>query len=121
MNSLLSSVEQGYGKTFFSRRFVQHWNKLPESVANAVSLDSFKTNLDKYCKEKGLAYQGRSALIAIKHFEAALKVYICIYDCMLSGWPFGAWSALCTCTMLMGGVDMCCAALYGPMWLLVAQ
>ena len=44
-------------QNFFSRRIVRHWNKLPESVANAVSLDSFKTHLDKYYKEKGLAYK----------------------------------------------------------------
>ena len=59
--------------------------------------------------------------MAIKHFEAVFEVYVCIYDCMLRVWPFGVWSALCTCTMLTGSVVMCCAASYGPMRLLVAQ
>ena len=60
--------------------------------------------------------------MAIKHFEATFEVYVCICDCMLRVWPFGAWSALCPCyTMLTGSVVMCCAASYGPMRLLVAQ
>ena len=42
---------------FFSRRVVSHWNKLPESVVSATSLESFKTRLDKYFSDKGLVYK----------------------------------------------------------------
>ena len=42
---------------FFSRRVVGNWNKLPESVTCAVSLESFKIRLDKYFVDKGLAYK----------------------------------------------------------------
>ena len=33
---------------FFSNRVTEHWNKLPNNVVNAPSLDSFKANLDAF-------------------------------------------------------------------------
>jgi len=44
-------------QSFFSRRVVGHWNKLPGDVATAVSLASFKIRLDKYYTEKGLVHK----------------------------------------------------------------
>ena len=33
---------------FFSNRVTEHWNKLPNNVVNAPSLDSFKASLDAF-------------------------------------------------------------------------
>jgi len=35
-------------KNFFSQRVVNNWNKLPQSIINASSINQFKNNLDKY-------------------------------------------------------------------------
>jgi len=39
-------------RNFFSQRVVSHWNKLPESVVNAATVNSFKNRLDR-CAEWG--------------------------------------------------------------------
>ena len=39
-------------KHFFSMRVINDWNSLPPGVVNAVSLDSFKTKLDKIWSDK---------------------------------------------------------------------
>ena len=44
-------------QSFFSRRVVGHWNRLPENVAAAGSLMSFKVKLDQHFTERGLVYQ----------------------------------------------------------------
>ena len=44
-------------QSFFSRRAVGHWNKLPSDIISANSLQSFKAKLDVFFKEKGLAFQ----------------------------------------------------------------
>ena len=44
-------------QSFFSRRVVGHWNKLPESVTSAASLASFKKRLDEYYMESGLVHK----------------------------------------------------------------
>ena len=44
-------------QSFFSRRVVGHWNRLPEDVTAAESLASFKVRLDKHYTEKGLVYK----------------------------------------------------------------
>ena len=41
---------------FFSNRIVDVWNGLPEQVVMAVSLNSFKNQLDKYWKDHPLLY-----------------------------------------------------------------
>ena len=35
-------------KYFFSQRVVNEWNKLPENVIEAESINSFKNRYDKY-------------------------------------------------------------------------
>jgi hypothetical protein len=35
-------------KNFFSLRITKDWNKLPENIVDAPSLNSFKNRLDKY-------------------------------------------------------------------------
>ena len=44
-------------QSFFSRRTVGHWNKLPENVVAAKSLASFKIELDRYFIDRGLAFE----------------------------------------------------------------
>ena len=41
-------------KYFFTQRITGLWNSLPEEVVTAVSLDSFKTGLDKFMESKGI-------------------------------------------------------------------
>jgi len=36
------------GKFFFSNRVVDKWNELPASVVQSLSVESFKSKLDKY-------------------------------------------------------------------------
>ena len=40
-------------KNFFSQRVVTHWNKLPESVVTAETVNTFKNRLDR-CNEWGI-------------------------------------------------------------------
>ena len=37
-------------KNFFTYKVVNHWNRLPQEVVNAPSINSFKNRLDKYMK-----------------------------------------------------------------------
>ena len=39
-------------KHFFSIRVINNWNSLPYKIANAVSLDSFKSKLDNAWEDK---------------------------------------------------------------------
>ena len=39
-------------KNFFSHRVVNWWNELPDHVVSSETINSFKTNLDKYMMEK---------------------------------------------------------------------
>jgi len=40
---------------FFSQRVVQHWNRLPQSVIEAPSVNSFKNRLDAFwAKDMGV-------------------------------------------------------------------
>ena len=36
-------------RNFFTQRVVNHWNKLPQEVVDADSINSFKNRLDKLC------------------------------------------------------------------------
>ena len=38
-------------RNFFSIRVVKHWNNLPADVVNSASLNSFKSNYDKYVRQ----------------------------------------------------------------------
>ena len=44
-------------QSFFSRRVVSYWNKLPGVVVSAATLLSFKNELDKYFSGKGIVYK----------------------------------------------------------------
>ena len=46
-------VKNKVHKNFFSKQVINDRNSLPFSVVNAVSLDSFKTKLDKIWSGKG--------------------------------------------------------------------
>ena len=38
-------------KYSFANRVIKQWNKLPEKVISASSINSFKTKIDKYLRE----------------------------------------------------------------------
>jgi hypothetical protein len=38
-------------KYSFANRVIEQWNKLPEKVISASSINSFKTKIDKYLRE----------------------------------------------------------------------
>ena len=44
-------------QSFFGRRVVEPWNKLPIDVVAAESLASFKSRLDKHFTDKELVYK----------------------------------------------------------------
>ena len=50
-------VKDKVRKHFFSIRVINDWNSLPLGVVNAVSLDSFKTKLDKIWSEKSTNFK----------------------------------------------------------------
>ena len=41
----------------FSNRMIDDWNKLPQEIVSATSINSFKNSLDKHWKEKTFATQ----------------------------------------------------------------
>jgi hypothetical protein len=41
-------------KNFFSQRVVQHWNRLPEAVVEATSVNCFKAQLDRWMKTQDM-------------------------------------------------------------------
>ena len=43
-------------QSFFSRRAVGHWNKLPTEIVSVTSLRSFKASLDSFFIKKGIAF-----------------------------------------------------------------
>jgi hypothetical protein len=43
-------------KNSFSIRTAKYWNKLPENILNAPSINSFKNRLDKHWKDEELYY-----------------------------------------------------------------
>src|SRR5258706_15750989 len=45
-------VKKDVLKFSFGNRVVDEWNKLPEEVVNAVSINSFKTKIDKFLRIK---------------------------------------------------------------------
>ena len=52
-------------QSLFSRRAVEHWNKLPTEIASDTSLRSLKTSLDSLFIEKGIAFQHQ--VIGVNH------------------------------------------------------
>ena len=43
----------------FSRRVINNWNELPDSVVLADNLNMFKRNLDFFWKDKDLKYEDK--------------------------------------------------------------
>ena len=43
-------------QSFFSRRVIDPWNRLPQEVVTATTLNQFKNRLDNHFKELGLAF-----------------------------------------------------------------
>ena len=43
-------------KNSFSIRIAKYWNKLPENIVNAPSINSFKNRLDTHWKDEELYY-----------------------------------------------------------------
>ena len=55
-------------RNFFSiRRVAKVWNRLPEKIVMAPSLNSFKNRLDKYWKDQKLYYEDYRAIIDGSH------------------------------------------------------
>ena len=54
-------------KNAFSVRIAKTWNKLPERLTNAPSLNSFKNRLDKYWKDEELYFNNHKAEITGSH------------------------------------------------------
>ena len=54
-------------KNSFSIRIAKYWNKLPENIENAPSINSFKTRLDKHWKDEELYYANYKADIPGSH------------------------------------------------------
>jgi hypothetical protein len=48
----------------FSIRIAKYWNKLPENIVNAPSINSFKNRLDKHWKDEELYYANYKADIS---------------------------------------------------------
>ena len=51
-------------KNSFSIRIAKYWNKLPENIVNAPSINSFKNRLDKHWKDEELYYANYKADIS---------------------------------------------------------
>jgi hypothetical protein len=51
-------------KNPFSIRIAKYWNKLPENIVNAPSINSFKNRLDKHWKDEELYYANYKADIS---------------------------------------------------------
>ena len=49
----------------FSLRTVKIWNKLPESIVSAPSMNSFKSRLDNYWKNENILYDYKAELLGI--------------------------------------------------------
>ena len=47
---------------FFTLRAVRAWNKLPEEVVQAPSVNTFKNRLDKFWSTKDFVYNHRAGL-----------------------------------------------------------
>ena len=54
-------------KNSFSIRIAKYWNKLPENIVNAPSINSFKNRLDKHWKDEELYYANYKADISGSH------------------------------------------------------
>jgi len=53
MKLAVTSCRIDIRKNFFSRRVVQHWNRLPQHVVDAPSVNSFKSQLDRHWQDMG--------------------------------------------------------------------
>jgi hypothetical protein len=53
-------------RNFFSIRVAKVWNRLPEKIVMAPSINSFKNRLDKYWKDQKLYYEDYRAIIVTK-------------------------------------------------------
>jgi hypothetical protein len=51
-------------KNSFNIRIAKYWNKLPENIVNAPSINSFKNRLDKHWKDEELCYANYKADIS---------------------------------------------------------
>jgi hypothetical protein len=51
-------------KNSFSIRITKYWNKVPENIVNAPSINSFKTRLDKHWKDEEMYYANYEADIS---------------------------------------------------------
>ena len=56
-----SSSQSKTRQTFFSRRVINHWNKLKDSTVSAPSIQSFKNQLDKEWEKKQWRFNWQSS------------------------------------------------------------
>ena len=52
MNLYKMRVNKDVFKFSFGHRVIDEWNKLPEEVINAEGINSFKTKVDKFLRNK---------------------------------------------------------------------
>ena len=50
MKLYIDKVNQDVLKFSFANRLIEQWNKLPETVVNVMSVNTFKKKLDKVLK-----------------------------------------------------------------------
>ena len=49
----IPSVRTTLQKSFFSHRVLDHWNRLPEMVVDADTVQTFKSRYDRFSKDMG--------------------------------------------------------------------
>jgi len=68
-------------KHFFSPRFVNIWNSLPNSVVDACTVNAFKAHLDKFWQHQLVKFDFTADLTgALKPTRRSLKVILFVYD-----------------------------------------
>ena len=70
-----------YGSIFFSARIVNIWNRLPNSVGDACTVNAFKARLDKFWKHQSVKFDFTADLTGTgNRSEEVIQCYCFIYD-----------------------------------------
>ena len=60
-------------KNSYSVRIAKYWNKLPDKIANAPSINAFKNRLDKHWKDEDIYYLDYKSEITGSHVNRNLN------------------------------------------------